>query len=69
MKHDKLLFYLFLVAFLDHHRFCNVLEQLTNRIVPVKIFNCGVNIKTKDCARSRPFQHKLERRCFHGNVS
>ena len=25
-----------------------VLEQLTNRIVPAKIFDCSGNIKTKD---------------------
>ena len=34
----------------------NVLEQLTNQNVFVKIFNCGVNVKTKDFAGSRPFQ-------------
>ena len=28
--------------------------------VSVKIFNCSVNVKTKDCAQSRPFQHKLQ---------
>ena len=36
-----------------------MLEQLANRNVLVKIFSCSVNVKTKDCARSRPFQHKL----------
>ena len=46
-----------------------VLEQLTNRNVHVKIFNCSVKIETKDCARSRPFQHKLQHHCFHGKVS
>ena len=30
------------------------------RNVPVKIFNCSVNVKTKDCAQSRPFQHELQ---------
>ena len=34
--------------------------------VPVKIFNCSVNIKTKDCAPSRPFQHKLQHLCSQG---
>ena len=46
-----------------------MLEQLTNRNVFVKIFNCGVNVKTKDCAGSRPFQHKLQHHYFHGKVS
>ena len=46
------------------------LEQLTNRNVPGKIFNCSLNIKTtKDCAVLRPFQHKLQRDCFRGKVS
>ena len=44
------------------------LEQLTNRNVHVKICNCSVNVKTKDCAQSRPFQHKLQHHCFHGKV-
>ena len=47
----------------------NLLKQLAKRNVPVKIFNCSVKIKTKDCARSRPFQHKFYQHCFHGKVS
>ena len=39
------------------------LEHLTNRNVHVKIFNCSANVKTKDCARSRPFQHVMAK--FH----
>ena len=74
MKPDKLLCCMFLFAFLaltrtNNNRIWNVLEQLTNRNVRVKIFNCGVNVKTKDCAGSRPFQHKLQHHCFHGKVS
>ena len=46
-----------------------MLEQLTYRNVFVKILNCGVNVKRKDCAGSRPFQHKLQHHCFHGKVS
>ena len=41
-----------------------VLEQLTNKNIPVKIFNCSVNIKTKDFAGSRPFQYKLQHHFF-----
>ena len=37
--------------------------------VPVKIFNCTVNIKTKDCARSWLFRHKMQHHRFHGKVS
>ena len=61
MKPGKLLCYMFLFAFLaltlhkQNNRIWNVLEQLTNRNVFVKILNCGVNVKTKDCAGSRPF--------------
>ena len=74
MKPDKLLCYMFLFAFLaltlhNNNRIWNVLEQLTNRDVFVKMFNCGVNVKTKDCAGSRPFQHKSQHHCFHGKVS
>ena len=46
-----------------------MLEQLTSRNVRVKIFSCSVNIQTKDCALSQPFQHKLQHHCFHGKVS
>ena len=47
-----------------------MLEQRTNRNFFVKILNCGVAVKTKDCAGSRrPFQHKLQHHCFHGKVS
>ena len=53
----------------NHNRVWNVLEQLTNRNVPVKIFSCSVNIKTKDCAPLRPFQHKLQHHCSHGKAS
>ena len=42
-----------------------MLEQLTNRNVFVKTFDCGVNVKAKDCAGWRPFQHKLQHHCFH----
>ena len=52
-----------------NNRIWNVLEQLTNRNVFVNIFNCGVNVKTKDCAGLRPFQHKLQHHRFHGRVS
>ena len=63
MKSDKLLCYMFLLAFLalivhKPQKILKVLEQRTNRNVPVKIFNCSENVKTKDCAGSRPFQHK-----------
>ena len=45
-----------------------MLEQLTNRnVFFFKIFNCNVNAKTKDCAGSRPFQHRLRHHCFYGN--
>ena len=69
MKPDKLLCYMFLFAFLAltlHKQQLNLecVEQLTNRNVFVKIFNCGVNIKTKDCTGSRPLQHKLQHHCF-----
>ena len=72
MKPDKLLCCLFSFAFrpcTNNNRIWNVFEQLTNRNVFLKIFNCGVNVKTKDCAESRPFQHKLQHNCFHGKVS
>ena len=72
MKPDKLLCCLFSFAFrpcTNNDRIWNVFEQLTNRNVFLKIFNCGVNVKTKDCAESRPFQHKLQHNCFHGKVS
>ena len=39
-----------------------MLEQLTNRNVPVKLFSSSVITETKDYARSRPFQHKLQHR-------
>ena len=68
MKPDRLLCCMFLFAFLAL-RIWNVLEQLTNRNVFVKIFNCGVNVKTKDCPGSRTFQHTLQHHCFHGKVS
>ena len=54
---------MFLLAFLALTVHKPVLEQLTNRNIPVKIFNCSMNIKTEDCAQSQPFQHKLAR--FH----
>ena len=41
-----------------------MLQHRTNRNVFVKTFNCGVNVKTKDCAGSRPFQRKLQHHCF-----
>ena len=55
--------------FTNHNRFWNVLEQMTNRNVPVKIFNCSVIIETKDCAWSQPFQHKLQHHCFQAKIS
>ena len=73
MKPDKLLCYVFASIFgLDPAQKTidfKVLGQLTNRNVPVKIFNCSVNIKTKDCSRLRPFTHTLQQHCFHGKVS
>ena len=75
MKPDKLICYMFLFAFLaltlhkEQYGIWNVLEQLTNRNVFVKIFKRVLNVKTKDCAGSRPFQHKLQHHCFHGKVS
>ena len=66
MKPGKRLCHMFLLAFLalTVHKL-----QRTDRSVPVKMFSCNVNAKTKDCARSRRFQHKLQRHCFHGKVS
>ena len=60
MKPDKLLCDMFLFAFLaltlhKQQWSWNVLEQLTNQNVFVKMFNCGVSVKTKDCAGSHPF--------------
>ena len=74
MKPDKLLCYMFLFAFLG----LTLLKQQLNlecvgatdqSNVFVKIFNCGMNVKTKDCAGSRPFQHKLQHHCFYDKVS
>ena len=48
--------------FTNNNWIWNVLEQPTNRNVFLKIFNCGVNVKTKDCAG-------LLHHCFHGKVS
>ena len=67
MKPEKLLCYMFLLAFLaltvhKPQEILKVLEQLTNGDVHVKIFNCSVNIKTKDCAQSRSFPHKLQKK-------
>ena len=47
----------------------DVSEQLANGSVPVKIFNCSVNVKAKDCTQSRPFQYRLQHNCFHSKVS
>ena len=74
MKHDKLLCYMFLFAFLaltlhkqQKNLECVGATDQSKRFV--KIFNCGVNVTTKDCAGSQPFQHKLQHHCFHGKVS
>ena len=61
IKPDKLYVVICLLAFLAltvHPKpqwILKVLEQPAYRNVPVKIFNCNVNIKTKDCAGSQPF--------------
>ena len=39
------------------------------KIADIWNVSCGVNVKTKDCAGSQPFQHKLQHHCFHGKVS
>ena len=72
MKPDKRLSYMFLLAFqaLTMHSPQKILkcvsEQLTNRNVRVKIFNCSEDVRTKDCTQSGPFQHKLQHHCYHG---
>ena len=57
--------YVFVVRKLCTNQTIKTLEQMTNRNVPVlKVFSCSVNVKTKDCARSRPFQRKIQRNCY-----
>ena len=53
MKLDKLLCYMFLFAFLALTLHKKTIE-FGFRSVSVEIFNYGVNVKTKDCAGSRP---------------
>ena len=72
MKPDKLLCYIFLFPFValtlhkqQYNLECVGATDQSKRF----IFNCGVNVKTKDCAGLRPFQHKLQHHCFHGKVS
>ena len=72
IKPDILLCDMFLLAFLTLtvHKPQQILKvlgqgQLTNRNVPVKMFNCSVNIKTKDCVTVAA----LPTYCFHGKVS
>ena len=65
----KRLCHTFLLAFLalTVHRTVPppVLDQLTNRNVPVKIFNCSVNVKTKDSSQLWPFQDKFQHHCLN----
>ena len=75
MKPGKLLCCMFLLAFLALTVYKATIDfemcwsNWTNKNAPVKIFNRSVNVQTKDCAQSRPFQHKLLHHCFHGKVS
>ena len=52
MKPDKRLCHMFLLAFFalnvhNQQSILKVLEHLTNKNVPVKIFNCRMNIQNK----------------------
>ena len=65
MKPDRLLCYMFLLAILDlTDSIPIILNLLTNRNIALIYSVTICEQKTKDCARSGSFQHKLQHHCF-----
>ena len=48
----------------SHNRFGKMLEQLTNKNIPVKLFNYKSQRKRKDCAGLWLFQHEVQQLCY-----
>ena len=77
MKPVRLFCYMFLLAFVDLtvHNVQSVfnsvpiiLNSLANRNIAMIYSLTICEQKTKDCARSGSFQHKLQRHCFQLDV-
>ena len=65
MKPDRLLCYMFLLAILDlTDSIPIILNLLTNRNIALIYSVTICEQKTKDCAQSGSFQHKLQHHCF-----
>ena len=68
MKPVRLLCYMFLLAFFGpdcaQRSIPIILNLLTNRNIALIYSVIICEQKTKDCARSGSFQHKLQHRCF-----
>ena len=74
MKPVRLLWYMFLIAFLLYltattfNSIPITLNLLTSRNIALIYSVTICEQKTNDCARSRSFQHKLQHRCFNFDV-